>query len=421
MKFIDSTHIKVSAGKGGDGVVSFRHEYRIERGGPDGGDGGKGGNIYFKGDTGMNTLLQLHLTKHIRGFDGVNGGSKNMTGAGGKDSIITVPIGTSVYENDKLLVDIVDDQKYLIVKGGIGGKGNTRFKSSRNLAPKIYENGTKGESKELILKLKVMADIGLVGKPSAGKSTLLSVISNAKTKVGDYDFTTLIPQLGLVRSYDNSFSAADLPGLIAGAASGKGLGIRFLQHIERCRVIGFVLDFGSESKNPIEDFETLKTELSGYNLKLLEKTFLIIANKMDMEIFESNYKKFIKKYPKLPIVKISAITKNNLEELKSKMFKLIQEAKNISIEKEEKDEVFIEMKSDYEIVKKHEGLYEISGEKIESIYQKNPLNSWENILRFNKKVKDIGLWKALIKKGIKKGDEVRILNYQFTWEEDYDK
>ncbi|MGL4252000.1 MAG: GTPase ObgE [Metamycoplasmataceae bacterium] len=417
MKFIDQSTLEVIAGRGGNGIVSFRREARVAFGGPDGGDGGDGGSVYFQGSSGMNTLLTLHIMKHIRGEDGESGGPKNMYGARGKDVVIKVPYGTLVFEGEKLLHDIVDDQKYLIAKGGRGGHGNTRFKSSKNNAPKISENGTFGETKNIRLELKVMADIGLVGKPSVGKSTILGILSNAKPKIADYHFTTLVPQLGLVKHFENSFVIADLPGLIEGASLGKGLGIRFLKHIERCKVIAFILDFGDLSRDPIKEFEVLKKELNSYNLKLLEKSFLIIANKMDLPDFEINYQKFLKKYPKLPIVKISAIKKENIDRLKEEMYKTYLEAKNVVLE-EQKDEVFITLEEDFKITKLYEGMYEVEGKTVEDIYHKIPLNTHDNIIRFNKKVKDIGLWKGLIDQGIHKGDTVRILGYQFTWEDD---
>lgn len=417
MKFIDQVNIEIIAGKGGNGVISFRHEHRVEKGGPDGGDGGDGGDIFFQGDSGMNTLLPLHILKNIKGFDGENGGAKNMYGARGKSTVIKVPYGTLVYEGDKLICDVIDDNKYLICKGGKGGRGNTKFKSSKNTVPKISENGTLGEKKNVRLELKVMADVGLVGKPSAGKSTLLGLLSNAKPKIANYEFTTLVPQLGLVQSYDNSFVIADLPGLIKGAAEGKGLGIQFLKHIERCRVISFVIDFGDENKNPIEDFETLKFELYSYNVKLSEKSFLIIANKSDLPSFKDNVNKFKKKYPKLKLVEISAISKSNINELKNEMYSLFKNSQDVVME-EIKDEVYITLEEDYKIDKIYEGLFEVSGKVIEEIYHRNPLNTYENILRFNKQVKSIGLWKSLIDCGVQKGDTIRIQGYQFVWEED---
>ncbi|MDK2819789.1 MAG: GTPase ObgE [Mycoplasmataceae bacterium] len=417
MKFIDQSTLEVIAGRGGNGIVSFRREARVAFGGPDGGDGGNGGSVYFQGSSGMNTLLALHIMKHVRGEDGESGGPKNMYGARGKDYIVNVPFGTLVFEGEKLLHDIVDDQKYLIVKGGRGGHGNTRFKSSKNSAPKISENGTFGETKHVRLELKVMADIGLVGKPSVGKSTLLGILSNAKPKIADYHFTTLVPQLGLVQHFDKSFVIADLPGLIEGASLGKGLGTRFLKHIERCKVIAFILDFGDLERNPIDEFEILKEELNSYNLKLLDKSFLVVANKMDLPDFEKNYKLFSKKYKDLPIVKISAIKKENIDKLKEEMYQTYLTAKNIVLE-EQKDELFITLEDDFKITKLYEGMFEIEGTTIEEIYNKIPLTTYDNIIRFNKKVKDIGLWKALINEGIEKGDTVRILGYQFTWEDD---
>lgn len=390
MKFIDQACLEIIAGKGGDGIISFRHEFRIEKGGPDGGNGGNGGNVYFQGDSGLNTLLSLHMTKHIIGNDGKNGRSKNMYGAKGKDIIVKVPLGTLVYENDNLVHDIIDDKEYLICQGGKGGYGNNHFKSSRNTVPKVCENGALGEKKTVRLELKVMADIGLVGMPSAGKSTILKLISNAKPKIANYHFTTVVPQLGLVQFYENSFVVADLPGLIEGASQGKGLGVRFLKHIERCKLIVFVIDFGEENKDPINDYEILKKELELYNLKLLDKSCLIIANKKDLLFFESNYKKFVKKYNNLEIIKISALLGANINFLKEKMFNLYKKSKNIVLE-EFKSELNISLDDEFVINKIHEGLYEITGKKVENIYHINPLNTYENILRFNEKMKDIGV------------------------------
>lgn len=417
MKFIDQVNIEVIAGKGGDGIISFRHEHRVEKGGPFGGDGGDGGSVYFQGDSGMNTLLPIHILKHIRGNDGENGMTKNMYGANGKDVVIKVPYGTLVYEGKNLICDVIDDNLYLICKGGKGGRGNSKFKSSRNPAPKICENGTPGERKNVRLELKVMADIGLVGLPSAGKSTLLKLLSNAKPKIADYAFTTLVPQLGLVKYQDKSFVISDLPGLIKGASQGKGLGIRFLKHIERCRVIAFILDFGDENKDPINDFEILKNELKLFNEKILDKSFLIIANKKDLPGFDNNFKKFKKKYNNMEIIDICALNFNDLDLLKSKMYKLYESSKDIVYEKNT-NEVYVTMEDDFVIQKLYEGMYEVSGKEIEMVYLRNPLNTYDNILRFNKKIKDMGLWKALIDKGIQQGDTVRILDYQFTWEEE---
>ena len=292
MKFIDQAKISILAGNGGNGIISFRREANVDRGGPDGGDGGNGGNIYFQGDNGMNTLLPFHYQTKYKAQNGENGKTKNAYGANGNDLIIKVPIGTMIINevNNDLLADIIDEKLYLVAKGGIGGKGNTKFKSSRNTAPRICENGTKGQQYDLILNLKVLADIGFIGKPCAGKSSLLSKISNAKPKIADYDFTTLVPQLGLVNYKDYSYVVADLPGLIEFASKGKGLGTQFLKHIERCKVIAHIIDFGNENKDPITDYLIINKELKSYNLFLEKLPQIVIANKSDLEFFYKNLK-----------------------------------------------------------------------------------------------------------------------------------
>ena len=420
MKFVDQVELEATAGKGGDGIISFRHESRIEKGGPDGGDGGAGGHIYFQGDPGMNTLLPLHLLKHIRGHDGANGRAKNMYGAKGKDVIVKVPCGTLVYEAGELVCDVVDSQRYLVCRGGRGGHGNTRFKSSRNTVPRVCENGILGQKRRLLLELKVLADVGLVGKPCAGKSSLLKVLSNAKPKVSDYDFTTLVPQLGLVQtSDDNSFVIADLPGLIAGASQGKGLGLQFLRHIERCKVIAFIIDFGSATANPSADLQTLRAELAAYDWRLLDKALLVVANKCDLPEFPTHLAQFQHQHPEVEVVAISALAHRHLEHLKRRLFEIqMQATPPLSNVPAATEELFVQLEPDFTIDKPHEGLYEISGAKVETIYQRIPLTTYENILRFNKKLKDLGLWQALIDRGIAPGDTVRICNYQFSWEDD---
>lgn len=316
MKFLDECLIKVKAGKGGDGIISFRREYRVDKGGPDGGDGGRGGNISFFGDAGTNTLYQIKFMKHVTGNDGENGGRKNCYGAAGEDIVIKVPLGTLVYNGDNLLMDITEEKEYLVAKGGTGGRGNQKFKTAKNTVPRLSENGTPGEEFELKLSLKVLADVGFVGKPSAGKSTILSKVSNAKPKIADYPFTTLTPQLGIVYVDENSFVAADLPGLIEGASQGKGLGIEFLKHIERCKVIAHIIDFGDEEKNPIEDFEIINNELKTYSLRLEERPQVVVANKNDLPMFGEHVAEFKKKYPNVILVEVSALEEKNIMALK---------------------------------------------------------------------------------------------------------
>ncbi|WP_033161272.1 GTPase ObgE [[Mycoplasma] collis] len=418
MKFVDEVKIKVIAGKGGDGIISFRREAHVDRGGPDGGDGGDGGSIYFVGHPGKNTLLHLYLQKTIKGYDGEKGRRKNQYGARGKDVYIDVPLGTLVYENNNLMHDIIEQRPYLIAKGGKGGKGNTKFKSSRNTAPKLCENGDLGEKFDLKLTLKVLADVGFVGKPSAGKSTILSQISNAKPKIANYDFTTLVPQLGLVKYFDNSFVVADLPGLIKGASEGKGLGHQFLKHIERCKIIAHVIDFGSNEKDPISDFEQINNELSQYNLQLAKREQIVVANKSDLEHFSQKVNEFKKQFPKIKIVEISALEKNNIENLKQILWDSLSKTK-IDVLEKTYSEINIKLENWHEIKKIHEGLFEIIGPEIEKIYHKIPLVSHDNLIRFNYQLKKLGVWDELVKLKINVGDTVRILDYEFTWEDDY--
>ncbi|WP_025755589.1 GTPase ObgE [Mycoplasmopsis cricetuli] len=416
-RFIDEIKVNIQAGKGGDGMVSFRREAHVDKGGPDGGDGGKGGNVYFIGDLGKNTLLSFYKNKHIVAEDGVKGGPKNLYGANGNSKYIKVPIGTLVYNKKKLIADVIEPNvPYLIAKGGKGGRGNTKFKTAKNTAPSLYEKGMPGEKFEAEIVLKILSDVGIVGKPSAGKSTLLSVLSNAKAKIADYEFTTLVPQLGMVQYFDNSFTIADLPGLIKGASLGKGLGIQFLKHIERCKVIAHVIDFGSLDKDPIEDYLTIKKELKSYNYKLENKLELVIANKKDMDSFKQNIQNFKIRFPELQIIEISAILRNNLDQVKKELWKLIEKAQFAPIEQEEQQIKIITFEPDYKIVSPYRGYFEITGKKIEELYNKIPLTTYDNLIRFNNILKKIGVWDDLIKKGIQRGDTVSIYGYQMEWE-----
>ncbi|WP_215740189.1 GTPase ObgE [Mesomycoplasma hyorhinis] len=416
MKFIDQVKIKIAAGKGGDGVISFRREAHVDRGGPDGGDGGDGGSIFFVGDSGLNTLLSLHNEQIIKGNDGENGKSKNRYGAKGEDIFVKIPLGTLVFDDKKLICDVVEEKPYLVAKGGRGGRGNTKFKSSKNKAPRISENGDLGQSFNLTLNLKVLADVGFVGKPSAGKSTVLEAISNAKPKIADYEFTTLVPQLGLVKYYDKSFVAADLPGLIAGASLGKGLGFVFLKHIERCKAIAHIIDFGSEDKNPISDFELINNELFKFNEKLKNVQQVIVANKNDLPSFNKHLTEFKKIYPKLKVVEISALEKHNIHLLKQELLKVVENAQEQVYESTIK-EVEIKLNPPFKIEILPGNVFNIFGDEIKKIFLKIPLNSHDNLLRFNNKLKYLGVWQELINKNIKTGDTVRVYDYVFVWNE----
>lgn len=417
-KFVDEVKVMLQAGKGGDGMISFRREAHVDKGGPDGGDGGNGGDVYFVGDLGKNTLLSFYKNKHIIAEDGVKGGPKNLYGANAKHTYIRVPIGTLVYNNNKLVADVIlPDTPYLVAKGGKGGRGNTKFKTSKNTAPRICENGLPGEKFEAKIVLKILSDVGVVGKPSAGKSTFLNAISNAKAKVAEYEFTTLVPQLGMVEFYENSFTVADLPGLIKGASLGKGLGSRFLKHIERCRVIAHIIDFGDPNKDPINDYLTIQKELLDCNLKLELKPQLIIANKSDLENFRENVEKFKKEFPNITLIEISAINHENMDLVKKVLWEMIQKETMKPIE-EEAQEIEINYEAPYTVISPYYGHFEVYGPKVLELYNKIPLNSYDNLLRFNNILKKIGVWEALIKLDIKPGDTVNIYEYQFQWEEE---
>ncbi|WP_373438565.1 GTPase ObgE [Metamycoplasma equirhinis] len=416
MEFIDEVNIIVQAGNGGNGIISFRREANVDKGGPDGGDGGDGGNIYFVGDTGQNTLLPFYYQNKLQAESGENGKPKNAYGAAGKDLIVKVPMGTMVYLGDKLIADIISNEKYLIAKGGIGGKGNLRFKSSRNTAPRICENGSQGQKLELHLVLKVLADVGFVGKPSAGKSTIISQISNAKPKIADYDFTTLVPQLGLVKYFGETFVAADLPGLIEKAHEGKGLGIRFLKHIERCKVIAHVIDFGSPEKNPISDFQIINDELKKYNLNLENLPQVVIANKSDLDDFEEHLKLFTKKFPLIPLISHSALTNENIDEIKRSLLEKIKLQQNINFTEDKDNIVVISLnKKPINIIKLNNETYEIIGDDVFEIYDRIPLLSIDNLWRFNNKLKSLGVFELIKNSEIKNGDTIKIKDYEFTW------
>ena len=328
--FIDHAKIYVKAGDGGNGCLSFRREKYVPKGGPDGGDGGKGGDIIFAADKHLRTLLDYRYKKHFKAENGSHGQGAKKFGKSGNDTIIKVPLGTIIknQQTDEILADLTEhNQKVIIAQGGKGGRGNTRFSTSTNQAPRKYEMGKPGEEVNLILELKLLADVGLVGLPNAGKSTLLSRISAARPKIADYPFTTLIPNLGLVKFKDsNSFVVADIPGLIEGAHKGKGLGIQFLRHIERTRVLAYLID--AQSDDVVDDFFTLKNELKNYDSRLLSKPSILIINKIDIR--PENEIKDVKKIKNLGMkwFAISAVTGQGIEEVKSIMWEILSGSEN---------------------------------------------------------------------------------------------
>ena len=316
--FIDKVIIDVAAGDGGNGMVAFRREKYVDKGGPSGGDGGRGGSVIFVGSTSLNTLIDFRYNRKIIAPNGENGMGKQCYGRKGEDVYVKVPVGTVIYDetNNYIIADISENnQKVVVAKGGRGGRGNCHFANSKYQVPEIAENGEPGEKFKIRLELKLLADVGLVGFPSVGKSTLLSVISAARPAIADYHFTTLTPNLGVIKVNDDSFVMADLPGLIEGASHGKGLGFQFLRHIERCRVIVHVIDMAStENRDPYQDYITIKNELQKYNPDLLKRPQIILANKMDCEEAQLFLEEFKSKLQDdIPIFPISALRKENLQ------------------------------------------------------------------------------------------------------------
>ena len=410
MKFIDLIKLKVKAGKGGDGIIAFRRELYVPKGGPSGGDGGNGGSVIFVGDEGLNTLLDLRKTREIKALAGENGKPKNMHGKNGTNTIVRVPLGTIVKDikTGTIIADITKNKATAVIaKGGIGGRGNAKFASSTNRVPKISENGTPGQEFEIICELKLLANAGLIGLPNAGKSTFLKVVSAAKPLIADYPFTTLDPQLAVVTNNNDSFVIADLPGLIAGASDGKGLGLQFLKHIERCQVLVHMIDISDEKSDHFLTYQLIKQELSKYNKKILEKPEIVVANKIDLLADLSAVKKLADAIKK-PVFAISALKKENLKPLITEIAKFVK-----TVAKEETEEVKEEhvlykyqpkpnAEPEVIVTKIKDHQWEVTGSAINRIAQKNPLNTYQNILLFRIKLQDLGVFEQLRKKGVKK-------------------
>ena len=418
--FVDEVVIGVKAGNGGDGCTSFRREKYVPMGGPDGGNGGRGSSIIFKVDKGLHTLLDLKYQKEIKGKKGDNGKGSNKFGKNAEDVIIKVPMGTVVKDLDTNLIiaDLTkENDEVVVAKGGRGGRGNTAFKTHANTAPNFSENGEPGEEKKLKIELKMMADVGLVGLPSVGKSTLLSKISAAKPKIAAYHFTTLLPNLGMVRTKDGrSFVAADLPGLIEGASEGIGLGDKFLRHIERTRIILHVVDMSGIEGDPYENYLTIRKELNNYSEKLSNKFEIIVANKMDMESSVENLKEFKKKIDK-EIIEISALTNKGIDELLIKVADELDKINEEDLYKEDEVESHILYKFEEEkpfTITKEDDVYVIRSDKIEKLFKMTKFTD-EGIRRFSNKLRRYGVDAELMKMGIKEGDIVRILDYEFEY------
>lgn len=423
--FTDYVKITAKAGNGGNGAISFRHEKYVAAGGPDGGDGGKGGDIYFVVDQDANTLIDFRYKKKFKAENGNNGEGARRFGKSGEDLYIKVPIGTIIKDakTERVLADLSEkNQKALILHGGRGGKGNSNFATATRQAPRFAQDGEDGEEKELILELKLLADVGLIGFPNVGKSTLLSIVTDAKPKIADYHFTTLDPNLGVVKKeYGESFVIADIPGIIEGASEGIGLGTQFLRHIERTRLLLHVIDVsGSEGRNPVEDFYTINNELKKYSQKLSERKQIIIANKIDSMQDESLYKNLEKlaKEKGLEIFKISAATNTGIKELiihvsqvlktlpKENLVEISNEEKLYTLEDEEPFTITMDGKT-----------YVVNGPAVEKLMKRVNLNDNESMYYFHKTLDELGVSQRLKEMGIKDGDSVTIAGWELEWED----
>ena len=423
--FTDYVKIHAQAGKGGNGAIAFRREKYVAAGGPDGGDGGKGGDVYFKVDKDANTLIEFRYKKKFKAENGENGEGGHRFGKSGEDLYIPVPIGTVVKDTatDEVLADLSEPgQVALILKGGRGGKGNSHFATSTRQAPRFAQDGEPGEEKDLTLELKLLADVGLIGFPNVGKSTFLSVVTSATPKIANYHFTTIEPNLGVVKSkYGDSFVIADIPGIIEGASTGVGLGIQFLRHIERTRLLLHFIDVsGTEGRNPVDDYYKVNEELKKYSEKLSKRTQIIVANKIDSMQDSSLYEELEKvaKEHKQKIFKISGATGEGVEELMNYVSKTLKTLpKENLIEIKEKEKVYTLKDEEDFTITREKGAFVVKGEKVDSIMRKVNIGDYESLFYLHRKLDEIGLNQALKKQGIKDGDIVKIGEYEMEWED----
>ena len=422
--FTDYVKIIAKAGNGGNGAISFRREKYVAAGGPDGGDGGKGGDIYFEVDPDSNTLIDFRYNKKFKAESGKNGEGSHKYGKSGEDLYIKVPIGTIVRDakTNKVLADLSNvGQKELILAGGRGGKGNSHFATSTRQAPRFAQDGEKGEEKELILELKLLADVGLIGFPNVGKSTFLSITTSATPKIADYHFTTLEPNLGVVKTeYGDSFVIADIPGIIEGASEGTGLGLQFLRHIERTRLLLHVIDVsGSEGRNPVEDFYKINEELRKYSEKLSTRKQIIVANKIDVMQDENLYFELEKvaKEHNIEIFKISAATNEGVSELIKHVANVLKTLpKEDLIDVVDKKVYTLEDEEGYTI-EKEDGMFVIKGETVERVMRRVNIADNESLYYFQKSLDELGVNQKLKEMGVREGDIVKIDDYELEWED----
>ena len=421
--FVDEVIVELTAGRGGDGCMAFRREKYVAMGGPFGGNGGKGGDIIFKVDEGLRTLIDLRYQKHIKASSGENGQGKNKNGKNALDMIVKVPLGTTIKDNETgaIIGDLTKNGEEVIVAyGGRGGRGNVTLATRSNPCPSYCEYGEPGENRKVKVELRMLADVGLVGLPSVGKSTILSMVTNANPKIASYHFTTLSPNLGVVTSEDYSYTIADLPGLIEGASNGLGLGHKFLKHIERTKIIAHIIDMsGIEGRNPYEDYLTIRKELENFSPKLTQKPEIIIANKMDIEASKENLEKFKQKV-KVPIYEVSAIQNKGLDEVLKALKELVKNTKDEVLFPEEVQESHVLYKFKKEkpfTIIKENNTYIIKGATVEKLFQMTNFNTEESFFRFSSKLRRMGIDDRLRELGAEDGDYVRILDYEFEYKD----
>ncbi|QRN86118.1 GTPase ObgE [Clostridia bacterium] len=424
--FFDRVKINVKAGNGGDGCISFRREKYVDMGGPNGGDGGDGGSIYLEVDESLRTLVDFKYKRHVKGARGVHGRGSNMHGKNSEPIVLKVPPGTLVKDEESgvVLADLTQHgQRILVAKGGRGGRGNARFMTNKNKAPRVVENGEPGEEKWIELELKLLADVGLAGYPNAGKSTLISSISGAKPKIADYPFTTLTPNLGVIELGEQSFVMADIPGLIQGAHLGAGLGHDFLKHLERTRLIVHVVDVGTEVegliRDPYEEWVQINDELRKYSENFLGKYHVVVASKMDLPGAEDRLEIFRNKLPnEVEVFPISAVTKQGTKELCYRLAELLEEIEE-PILQELTDYKLTVAKEDekFQIHRDSAGTYVVEGKEITKKFIMNRMDSDEALMHFHRILVAMGVIKALKKKGIQPGDTVRIMDMEFDFVE----
>ncbi|MDR1417973.1 MAG: GTPase ObgE [Endomicrobium sp.] len=417
--FIDKVNIFLTAGRGGDGCISFRREKYVPYGGPNGGNGGKGGDIYFEGDPHKTTLLDLSYKPKFNAEDGHKGLPSDKFGRYGQDLIIKIPLGTLVFKNGELFADIkTAGEKVLVVKGGRGGRGNASFKTGRHTAPRIAEKGELGETAEINLELRLIADVGFVGFPNAGKSTLLSKISAASPKIADYPFTTLSPNLGVVDYKGKSFVAADIPGIIEGAHEGKGLGLEFLRHIKRTKLLLHIIDVsGFDDKDPYNNYKIINNELKKYSKYILKKQVIVVLNKIDLPSANTHIKKFKKNFKNKKFFEISAVTGIGIDSLLKEIVKILSKPAVFSPEEIEtipiKKYIY---EPEFKIKLDKDGVFVVTGSKVQTLTEMTKFNEDDSLRRYQNILKKMGLEIELEKMGAKTSDTIRIGDFEFTFE-----